>query len=187
MKLYRQFHLLLTICFFALTGQAAQAEASSKSSCPALLDHTFKLLHSSKQQNLCEAHQGKVILVVNTASRCGYTPQLEGLEKLYKTYQNKGFVVLGFPSNDFRQELSNEEDIASFCRKNFGVSFPMFSRSSVKGDSANSFYQDLNKISQTPPAWNFYKYLLNREGELANSFNSRTTPDDLTVKIEALL
>lgn len=157
-------------------------------SCPPLLQQDFQRLHDTRSQNLCE-YSGKVLLVVNTASRCGFTPQLKGLETMYQKYKERGFSVLGFPSNDFFQELGEEEKIASFCRVNYGVTFPMFSKSSVKGEQANAFFRQLADQSGTAPKWNFYKYLIDRQGNIVSVFQSRTTPDDekLTDQIEQLL
>ena len=127
-------------------------------------------------QNLCD-FQGQVILVVNTASRCGYTPQFKGLEALYRQNKDSGLIVLGFPSNDFNQELSENKEIASFCEINYGVSFPMFERTSIKGDEANEFFKGLSKVSGKQPQWNFNKYLINRNGDVVSHFSSSVKPD----------
>lgn len=156
--------------------------------CPPLLQQDFQLLHDTRTQNLCEFKR-QVLLVVNTASRCGFTPQLKGLEALYERYKDQGFSVLGFPSNDFFQELGEEEEIASFCKVNYGVTFPMFSKSSVRGNDANPLFSQLADQSGTAPKWNFYKYLIDRNGKVVDVYSSRTTPEDkeLVEKIEALL
>lgn len=163
--------------------------ASEPANCPTLLQTELPLLHSSDTQNLCAAQQGKVLLIVNTASRCGYTPQLKGLEALHQTYKDRGFTVLGFPSDDFNQELDNEKDIAHYCKINFGVSFPMFAKSHVKGDNANPVHQQL--ISQTgqSPRWNFFKYLVGKDGKVIAVYPSQTEPQDaaLTAAIEQAL
>ena len=161
---------------FSATTSLAQEASDSKGHCPALLQHSMEVLHSDERRDLCEAYRGKVLLVVNTASRCGYTGQLEGLEALYQEFKQQGLVVLGFSSNDFRQELKDEAEVASYCKMNFGVSFPMFSTSSVKGDNANSVYKEL--ISQTgkEPGWNFFKYLVDRDGNVVEYYPSRTKP-----------
>ena len=138
------------------------------------------------------SYTGKVVLVVNTASRCGYTPQYEGLEALYKEYASKGFVVLGFPSNDFRQELANDGAVKSFCSTNYGVTFPLFARTSVVGPDANPLFAALAKEPNevgAPPEWNFTKYLLNRAGVPVVRWNSNVEPGtpEMTRTIEALL
>ena len=138
------------------------------------------------------SYTGKVVLVVNTASRCGYTPQYEGLEALYKEYASKGFVVLGFPSNDFRQELANDGAVRTFCSTNYGVTFPLFARTSVLGPEANPLFAALAKEPEevgAPPGWNFTKYLLNREGVPVARWDSNVEPGtpEMTRTIEALL
>ncbi|RFF29174.1 glutathione peroxidase [Wenzhouxiangella sediminis] len=143
--------------------------------CGNLLDYSHRGLATSKETNLCEAHGGQVILVVNTASQCGYTPQFEGLEALYQKYRGEGFVVLGFPSDDFRQELDDEEATADVCYVNYGVSFPMFATSSVKGESANALFRALNAATDEP-GWNFTKYLVDRNGEVVERFTSSVEP-----------
>jgi glutathione peroxidase len=144
-----------------------------------LLDQNFRQLASTDQVNLCEAYEGKVLLVVNTASKCGNTPQYDGLEKLYDQYGEEGLVVLGFPSNDFMgQEPGSEEKIEEFCRLTYGVQFPMFEKTSVKKDNAHPFYVALADSAGTYPTWNFHKYLIGRDGELIREFSPRTQPYD---------
>ena len=121
--------------------------------------------------------RGKVLLIVNVASKCGFTPQYAGLEKLWRDYGDKGLVVLGFPSNDFSQETGNNQQIAEFCESTFGVKFPMFAKSSVKGPEASPLYRQLAQLSGTAPRWNFHKYLLGRNGQLVDSYSSLTAPD----------
>jgi len=155
-----------------------------------LLDQDFRKLAAKDTVNLCEAYEGKVLLVVNTASKCGNTPQYDGLEKLYKDYGSKGLVVLGFPSNDFMgQEPGTEEQIEEFCRLTYGVEFPMFEKTTVKGDDAHPFYRQLAEASGTYPTWNFHKYLVGRDGRLIAEFSPRTKPADekLVGAIEAAL
>ncbi len=129
------------------------------------------------------------MLVVNTASYCGFTPQYEGLEALYSKYRDRGLVVLGFPSNDFSQEPGSEKQIADFCYNTYGVKFPMLGKSHVRGSEANPMYALLAKETGTAPKWNFYKYLIGRNGQVVGSYNSKTTPDDkqFVAKIEELL
>ena len=157
--------------------------------CPTLLQQTFPRLQDEKPQSLCQ-YAGKVVLVVNTASYCGYTPQYEGLEALYANYAARGLVVLGFPSNDFgRQEPGDGNQIADFCFNTYGVRFPMFSKSSVKGKDANPLFAALAKATGTAPGWNFHKYLIDRQGKAVASYNSETTPTStmLVAAVEKLL
>jgi glutathione peroxidase len=138
---------------------------------------------------LCQ-YQGKLLLVVNTASFCGLTSQYEGLEQLHDRLKDRGLVVLGFPANDFgEQEPGSDKEIADFCRLTYGVEFPMVSRTVVKGPQANAFYQQLAKITGSTPKWNFHKYLINRDGTKVAAFGSMTKPDDkeLLAKIEEFL
>ena len=144
-----------------------------------LLNQDFRRLASTEEVNLCEAYEGKVLLIVNTASKCGNTPQYDGLEKLYDQYGDEGLVVLGFPSNDFMgQEPGSEETIEEFCRLTYGVEFPMFEKTSVKKQNAHPFYTALADSAGTYPTWNFHKYLISRDGELIREFSPRTQPYD---------
>ena len=155
-----------------------------------LLDQDFRRLASTEDVNLCDAYAGKVVLVVNTASKCGNTPQYDGLEKLYDQYGSQGLVVLGFPSNDFLgQEPGTEEQIEEFCRLTYGVQFPMFEKTTVKGDGAHPFYAGLADASGTYPTWNFHKYLIGRDGQLVGEFSPRTKPydDALVAAVEQAL
>ena len=168
-------------------GQAPGA-AGAAAACPALLNHTLPGLLEDAIP-LCR-YQGKVLLVVNTASQCGYTPQYTGLEALWKRYRDRGLVIVGFPSNDFgRQEPGSNKDIATFCEANFGVSFPMFGKTEVAGPRANVFYAGLAKASGKRPQWNFHKYLVDRRGERVLSFDSAVEPGDpkLVAELERLL
>jgi len=167
-------------CAFAFSVQAATTTPpeADLSACPVLLQKTFNRLQDDAPQNLCQ-YSGKVILVVNTASQCGFAPQYEGLEKLYATYGSKGLVVLGFPTNDFgQQEPGKGKEIADFCFNTYGVKFPMFEKSTVMGKSANPLFTELTKASGTPPRWNFYKYLIGRDGKVIDSYTSFTTPEN---------
>ena len=157
--------------------------------CPPLLDAALPTLSDDKPEPICQ-YKGKVLLVVNTASQCGYTPQYEGLEKLYRRYKDRGLVVLGFPSNDFGgQEPGSNKEIARFCEANYGVSFPMFTKTSVAKGPVNPFYEKLAKATGTRPGWNFHKYLVDRRGAKAVSFDTRVDPADpkLVKEIERLL
>ncbi|NYH97502.1 glutathione peroxidase [Cupriavidus plantarum] len=166
------------------TGMAATAAGA----CPASLNFKFPRLQDEAPQNLCQ-YAGKVVLVVNTASYCGFTPQYEGLEQLYAKYRERGLVVLGFPSNDFSQEPGSEKEISDFCYNTYGVKFPMLGKTHVRGGEANPMYALLAKETGTAPKWNFYKYLIDRNGQVVGSYDSRTKPDDkqLVGRIEQLL
>ena len=158
----------------------AAAPGSASASCPALLQHTFPRLQDEKPQSLCQ-YSGKVLLVVNTASYCGFTPQYKGLEEMYRRYQDKGLVVLGFPSNDFAQEKGSNREIADFCENTFGVKFPMFAASAVRGSDANPFFRQLAQASGRQPLWNFHKYLVGRDGKVIANYTSLTSPSDRTL------
>ena len=163
--------------------------AAASSACPALLDHSFNRLQDDKPVSLCD-YRGKVILVVNTASYCGFTSQYDGLEKLYARLKDKGLVVLGFPSNDFgEQEPGGDKEIADFCRLTYGVDFPMVGKTVVKGRQANPFYRKLAEITGSTPKWNFHKYLINRDATQVVAYTSFTKPDDrdLLNKIDEFL
>lgn len=158
-------------------------------SCPASLSFTFPRLQDEAPQNLCQ-YQGKVVLVVNTASYCGFTGQYDGLEKLFAQYKDKGFVVLGFPSNDFgKQEPGSNKEIAEFCHNTYGVKFPMFAKTSVSGNDANPLFKLLIEKTNTKPRWNFYKYLIDRQGNVVEAYSSMTSPSSktMTAQIEKLL
>ncbi len=178
--------LSLSLGFGLLTGGAAFA---ADAACPALLNQSFKRLQDNTPQNLCK-FAGKVVLVVNTASYCGFTSQYEGLEKLYAKYSAKGLVVLGFPSNDFgSQEPGEGKEIADFCYNTYGVKFPMFAKSVVTGSKANPLYVQLSKATGKEPAWNFHKYLIGRDGTVIENFPSKVEPMDKKIveKIEKAL
>lgn len=179
---------LLALGFFAISPANA-ADSTPPASCPPLLQHTFAKLQDNTPMPLCQ-YAGKVILVVNTASYCGFTSQYDGLEKLYARLKDQGLVVLGFPSNDFgEQEPGNNKEIADFCRLTYGVEFPMVGKSTVKGNAANPFYRQLAEITGSKPRWNFHKYLINRNASQVVAFGSMTKPDDrdLLKKIDEFL
>jgi glutathione peroxidase len=172
-------------CFALLALACATA---AQAACPALLDQKMDTL-TGEEASLCQ-YSGKVLLVVNTASRCGYTPQYAGLEKLYKRYRSRGLVVLGFPSNDFGgQEPGSAAEIAKFCEQNYGVSFPMFAKTSVRAGAANPFYERLASASGSAPQWNFHKYLIDRRGAKVLPFGTKVEPQAprLVGEIERLL
>ncbi|OON59437.1 glutathione peroxidase [Massilia sp. KIM] len=173
----------------AQTGASAAPAAMRPVGCPAVLKHNFKRLQDEAPQDLCQ-YAGKVVLVVNTASYCGFTKQYEGLERIFAKYNGRGFVVLGFPSNDFgQQEPGNAKEIADLCFNTYGVKFPMFAKSSVKGEAANPLHASLAKITGQEPKWNFTKYLIGRDGKVIGHFPSKVTPEDsqLVGKIEQAL
>jgi glutathione peroxidase len=170
---------LATLAVPALPAATPAVDAVA-AGCPALLRHTFPRLQDEKPQSLCQYH-GKVLLVVNTASFCGFTPQYEGLEKLHARYKDRGLVVLGFPSNDFAQEAGSNKEIADFCENTFGVKFPMFAKTAVRGSDANPLFRELAAQSGRAPLWNFHKYLISRDGKVAASYTSLTKPDDATL------
>lgn len=172
-----------------LAAPAALAQANAPTACPAVLKHTFNRLQDEAPQNLCQ-YAGKVVLVVNTASFCGFTDQYEGLEALYGKYKDKGLVVLGFPSNDFgQQEPGSNREIADFCYNTYAVKFPMFAKTVVSGPNRNALYAQLVAETGTTPKWNFYKYLIDRQGRVVDSYNSMTKPlsSGLVSDIEKLL
>ena len=185
---FKAFKRTLALAFLlampAAWSQPTGATPSTSAACPALLNHTFARLQDEKQQSLCQ-YSGKVILVVNTASYCGFTPQYKGLEALYDKYKDKGLVVLGFPSNDFAQEKATNQEIADFCENTFGVKFPMFTKTAVTGDAAVPFFKQLAQAPGQRPKWNFYKFLIGRDGKLIDSYNSMTSPDSRSL-VQAL-
>jgi glutathione peroxidase len=155
--------------------------------CPEPLNHTFKDV-MGKEVDLCQ-YADRAVLVVNTASRCGYTPQFSKLQALYDQYKDKGLVVIGFPSNDFRQELASNQEVGQFCQVNYGVKFPMMELSSVKGESANPLFRQLAKSTGTQPGWNFHKYLIAPGGKEVYSFGTHVEPDanELMWKLKPML
>ncbi len=176
------FLLAAAMCFCSLHATTADA------SCPPLLNQQFETLQG-KKANFCQ-YTGKVLLVVNTASYCGFTKQYEGLQALHDKYQAKGLVVVGFPANDFgKQEPGNNAEVADFCERTFKVKFPMMAKTSVVEGSANPLHEALGKATGQRPKWNFHKYLIGRDGNAAGSFGSRTDPlaTEITLEIEKLL
>jgi len=163
---------------------------SAFADCSPLLDRSFRPLADKTPVKLCERFAGKVLLVVNTASKCGFTPQYEGLEKLNAELAPRGFAVIGFPSNDFMsQDPGTEDEIREFCTLTYGVKFPMFEKLVVKGANADPFYQELASQGGGEPGWNFHKYLIGKDGKVLQSFASRVKPDsaELRAAIEAAL
>lgn len=143
-----------------------------------LLDYSYRPLAGKTPVNLATAYRGQVLLVVNTASKCGFTPQFEALEALHARYKPRGFAVLGFPSGDFmNQEYGDEKKIQEFCTLTYGVKFPMFQKVHVVGDEVTPFYKALESATGESPKWNFHKYLIGRDGKVVATFGSRTKPD----------
>jgi len=174
-----------------LGGQAKNPGTSTgpAPACAPLLQHTMLRLQDEKPQSLCQ-YAGRAVLVVNTASRCGFTGQYAALEALHRRYQARGLVVLGFPSNDFgRQEPGSNQAIAEFCENTFGVQFPMFSKTVVTGTGAHPLFQQLAQRSGERPGWNFHKYLITPDGQTVRSFASAMAPDHPAIvrEIEKIL
>ena len=194
MNVHVSYRLLfcMTGALVAMGAHGAQGTLEappSAAACPALLNKTFPRLQDEKPQSLCQ-YAGRVILVVNTASHCGFTSQYKGLEALHAKYQARGLVVLGFPSNDFgAQEPGSSQQIAAFCQNTYGVKFPMFSKITVKGASANPLFASLAQATGKAPGWNFHKYLVDRQGRAVGSFDSNVAPTSaaLVARIEAAL
>ena len=144
--------------------------------CPNILNHKINLLDSKESLNLCE-FEDSTLLVVNVASRCGFTNQYAGLQKLYEKYKDKNFTIIGIPSRDFYQEFSDESKVAEFCSTTYGVNFPMLKTSSVRGENAHPFYKSLSVASGTSPTWNFNKYLVSKNGIDVKFYSSGVRPD----------
>jgi glutathione peroxidase len=172
----------------SLLAAGTPAFAQSPAACPRVLSFQAPRLQDEAVQDLCQ-YAGQVLLVVNTASYCGFTPQYEAMEKLYARYAGKGFQVLGFPSNDFNQEDKDRKKIAELCFNTYGVKFPMFATTRVVGAQAHPFYAELAKASGEVPRWNFHKYLVDRKGRVVASYPSQVAPLDarVTARIEQLL
>lgn len=153
--------------------------ATQAAECPDVLKHVKRKLNSQETVNMCEEYAGKAVLFVNTASKCGYTPQFDGLETLYSTYKDKGLMVVGFPSNDFNQELADEGDVAEVCQLTYGVNFPMFEPTSVRGKDADPLFAKLaQEAGGKSPTWNFNKYLMNKDGTQITHYPSNVKPLD---------
>lgn len=179
----RPFHLALTlIALGAACGAHAAGEAPAPTTAQAapaaspLLDHSFRRLHGAETLNLRERYAGQPLLIVNTASHCGYTGQFKELEALHQRYRAQGLKVLGFSSDDFNQEADNEAKAANVCFVNFGVTFDMFAPIHVRGGDAHPLFRELARQSQAP-RWNFYKYVVDGRGKVVASFESAVKPD----------
>ena len=181
--------LALTLALTAPPVRAQAPGSTAPADCPPLLRHSFNSLQTGESRSLCQ-YSGKVLLIVNTASFCGYTHQYEGLEALYRKYRDRGLVVLGFPANDFGgQEPGSNKEIAEFCRTAYGIEFPLFEKANAARLGANPLYAELIRMSGQAPRWNFHKYLVDRRGQRVQSFGSGVEPDqrELVRAVEALL
>jgi glutathione peroxidase len=170
--------MLAALCFAGTAGAA----------CPDYLNSDLRKLHSQDIVNLCETSAGQPLLIVNTASHCGYTKQFKGLQELNDQYRDQGLRVVGFASDDFRQEANNEEEAANVCYVNYGVTFTMFAPTHVRGDDANPVFREL-AIQTEAPSWNFNKYVVDSTGKVVMHFDSSTSPDSPALKkaIESVL
>ena len=170
-----KYAVVKTLATLSLGLFATMIPTISSAACPELYNHKITTLQGDTL-NLCD-YQDKPILVVNTASKCGFTPQFEALEGLYKKHKKQGLLVIGFPSNDFRQDPGDNKAIGDFCKMTYGVQFPMATKSSVSGPNANAFYKQLAAKSGTAPQWNFYKYVIAPGGKEVTAFESTVAPD----------
>jgi glutathione peroxidase len=173
----------------ATPAPARAADTAAPAGCPALLNDTYPRLQDESPQSLCQ-YAGRVLLVVNTASYCGFTPQYEGLERLYARYRARGLEILAFPSNDFgQQEPGGAKEIADLCFNTYGVKFPIFSKAVVTGPQANPLFARLTQATGSAPQWNFHKYLVDRQGRPVSAFPSKVEPEDpvLVRELETLL
>ncbi len=163
------------VALLALAMPVAPALASE---CPVVLQHELPKLRSKDSVDLCQTFQGKALVVVNTASHCGFTPQFKGLEALYQRYKDDGLEVLGVPSDDFFQESDDEAETAEVCYVNYGVTFTMTQTQAVRGRDATPLFRELAEQAGQAPRWNFYKYVVDRQGRVVAHFSSKVKPDD---------
>ncbi|MFT6407498.1 MAG: glutathione peroxidase [Arenicella sp.] len=179
---------IITAFFLLATASLISTPATAKTDCHELLNFTATKLRSTEKIEFCQRFSGKALLVVNTASQCGFTPQFKGLEKLHQEYGDK-LAIIGFPSNDFRQEHSDSEKVADVCYVNYGVTFTMLEPSSVLGENANKVFKMLSQQTAREPGWNFTKYLVSADGKTIKHFASATRPmsKEIRSEIDALL
>ncbi len=173
----------------AATSAAKQEVQQASADCSPLLDHALRPLMGAEKVRLCDTYADKVLLIVNTASKCGFVDQFEGLEALHERYEDQGLAVLGFPSSDFRQEYADEAAVAEFCKLNYGVTFPMFQKVHVRGNEAHPLYAELAAEAGGEPSWNFNKYLVDRSGKVQKLYGASDEPlgAEITGAIEQLL
>jgi len=178
----------ITRAVIALSLACLAGAGAARAACPAFLDQELRKLHSQQTVNLCEVARDRPLLIVNTASHCGFTPQFSGLEQLYQDYRDRGLQVVGFASDDFRQAARDEAEAAEICYVNYGVTFTMLAPTHVRGDSANPVFAELARQADAP-RWNFNKYVLDRSGNVIAHFGSSTAPDDagLRAAVESVL
>ena len=184
----RRMTFVAALCFALIAVPRLHAQAKGTQSMAPI--HQIKMKGLDGKEVDFAKYKGKVVIIVNVASECGYTPQYEGLEKLYRRYRDKGFAVLGFPAIDFGgQEPGSNKEIAQFCRVNYGITFPVFAKTPVVGAKANPLFKELAAKTGKPPRWNFHKYLLDRTGQPVAVFESAVEPEDrqVTTQIEKLL
>ncbi len=162
----------------ALLALAIPVGPALASECPAVLQHELPKLRSKDSVDLCQTFQGKALVVVNTASHCGFTPQFKSLEALYQRYKDDGLEVLGVPSDDFFQESDDEAETAEVCYVNYGVTFTMTQTQAVRGRDATPLFRELAEQAGQAPRWNFYKYVVDRQGRVVAHFSSKVKPDD---------
>jgi len=165
---------------FVLLGLSI-VSLNARAECPEFLDQEYRKLHSSESVNLCSVYKEQPLLIINTASHCGFTPQFEGLEALNKKYKDQGLTLIGFASDDFNQEAKDEEEAATICYKNYGVSFLMLAPTQVKGKNANATFAYLNEQTEMP-SWNFTKYLVSSDGTSVERFDTRIEPLDSSLE-----
>lgn len=179
--------MALLVPALAQAQSTAEQPIKKQNNCQDFTNVTLRKLRSKEFVNLCQ-FENQPLLIVNTASNCGFTPQFAGLEAVYNKYKDQGLVVLGFPSDDFFQEENNEQDTAKICFVNYGVTFTMFATSAVRGSDANPIFKHLNSQTSSPN-WNFYKYLVSADRKTITRFNSKVAPESekLTAAIEATL
>ncbi|MBH0070483.1 MULTISPECIES: glutathione peroxidase [unclassified Pseudoalteromonas] len=179
--------MALLVPALAQAQSTAEHPIKKQNNCQDFTNVTLRKLRSKEFVNLCQ-FENQPLLIVNTASNCGFTPQFAGLEAVYNKYKDQGLVVLGFPSDDFFQEENNEQDTAKVCFVNYGVTFTMFATSAVRGSDANPIFKHLNSQTSSPN-WNFYKYLVSADRKTITRFNSKVAPESekLTAAIEATL